>query len=67
MAITASVDITKTPIELTVTSDKRTVSVSVTTAGETAVGTATFPIVVTDATRTWTKKTDDGHVAVYTA
>lgn len=66
MAITASVDISKSPIELTVTSDKRVVNVSVTSAGETATGTATFPVTVTDASRTWTKKSDNGLVAVYT-
>lgn len=66
MAITASIDLTKSPIELTVVSDKRKVEVSVQAAGETATGTATFPVLVTDAARTWTKKTDDGATAVYT-
>jgi hypothetical protein len=65
-ALTATVDLTKTPIELTVKSDKRKIAVSVTTAGETATGTATFPVVVTDPTRTWTLKSDDGLTAVYT-
>jgi hypothetical protein len=67
MAITASVDITKNPIELTVTSDKRVVSVSVSAAGETATGSATFPVTVTDASRTWTKVSDTGLVAKYTS
>ena len=67
MAITANLDLTKSPIELTVVSDSRKVTVSVKSAGETATGTATFPVVVTDASRTWTKKTDDGTTAVYTA
>lgn len=67
MALTATVDVSKNPIELTVTSDKRVVAVTVTAAGETAVGNATFPVVVTDSSRTWTKKSDTGLVAVYTA
>ena len=67
MALTASVDITKTPIELKVTSDKRKVAVTVAAAGETAVGTAVFPVTVTDSSgRTWTKVSDDDTVAVYT-
>lgn len=66
MALTASVDVTKTPAELTVVSDKRQVEVTVTAAGETAVGTAVFPVKVTDEDRTWTKKSDDGVTAVYT-
>lgn len=67
MAISAVVDITKTPPTLTVVSDKRIVSVSVTAAGETAVGTATFPVTVTDAGRIWKIVTDDGKTATYTA
>lgn len=67
MALTGKIDLTKTPIELTVTSDKRKVAVTVTAAGETATGTATFPVTVTDASgRAWTQKSDDGSVAVYT-
>lgn len=67
MAITASIDVAKTPIELTVSSDKRKVEVSVTAAGETATGTAVFPVIVKDDSgRTWTKKSDDGSTAVYT-
>lgn len=65
MALTATVDLTKTPPILTVVSDKRIVSVSVTAAGETAVGTATFPIVVSDALRVWKQISDDGKTAVY--
>ena len=68
MALSASIDITKNPIELTVTSDKRIVAVTVTAAGETASGTATFPIVITQSGgRVWTLKgTDNGTTAVYT-
>lgn len=68
MALTAKIDTSKTPIELTVTSDKRKVAVEVKTGGETAVGTALFPIVFTDlGGRTWTQKSDDGSVAVFTS
>lgn len=68
MALTATVDITKTPITLTVTSTKRLISVAVTSAGETATGTATFPIALTDSTgRVWTSVSDDGKTAVYTS
>lgn len=67
MALSASIDLSKTPIELTVISDKRQVAVSVTAAGETAVGSATFPVTVSDDSgRTWTKTSDDGLTAVYT-
>lgn len=67
MAITASINLTKTPIELTVVSDKRKVAVSVTSAGETATGTATFPVAVSDDSgRVWTRKSDDGTTAVFT-
>ncbi len=66
MALTAAVDLTKTPITLTVTSDKRKVAVTVTSAGETATGSATFPITVTDTSgRVWTVVSDDGATAVY--
>lgn len=68
MALTASINLTKTPPELTVTSDKRKVTVSVTAAGETATGTATFPVTVSDDSgRVWTRKSDDGAVAIYTS
>lgn len=67
MALTAAVDTAKSPIELKVTSDKRKVEVTVTAAGETAVGTAVFPIKITDDSgRVWTLKSDDGATAVYT-
>lgn len=66
MALTATVDITKTPITLTVVSAKRVVNVTVTAAGETAIGAARFPITLTDSTgRVWTVVTDDGATAVY--
>lgn len=67
MALTATINLSKTPAELTVTSDKRRVAVSVTAAGETATGTATFPVTVQDDSgRVWTRKSDDGLVAVFT-
>jgi hypothetical protein len=66
MAITASVDLTKTPIQLTVTSDKRKVSVQVTAVGETATATGQFPIKIQDDSgRTWNVVSDDGVTAVY--
>jgi hypothetical protein len=66
MALTATVDLSVTPPTLTVTSDKRKVSVEVTSAGETATGTATYPVNVTDSSgRAWTLSTDDGATAVY--
>ena len=67
MALTASVDVTKNPIELTVVSDKRKVSVVVEAVGEQATATGQFPVKVTDSSgRTWTIKSDDGTTAVYT-
>lgn len=66
MALTATINLSKTPPELTVTSDKRKVAVSVTAAGETATGTATFPVTVADDSgRVWTRKSDDGTTAIY--
>ncbi|MDR6907454.1 hypothetical protein J2X63_003162 [Agromyces sp. 3263] len=69
MALTATVDLTKTPIELRVVSDRRKVEVTAFSVGETAVGTALFPVpVITDASgRVWTKKSDDGVTTVYTS
>lgn len=67
MALSARVDLTKTPIELSITSDRRKVSVEVTAAGETATATGTFPVKITDSSgRTWTPKSDDGITAVFT-
>jgi hypothetical protein len=65
--LTASVDLSKSPAELTVVSDKRAVSVVVSAVGETATATGTFPVRLTDADRTWKVKSDDGKTAVYTA
>ena len=65
--VTAKVDTTKSPIELTVTSDKRKVSVVVTAVGESVTATGVFPVVVEDDSgREWTLKSDDGATAVYT-
>lgn len=67
MALSATVDISKNPIELTVVSDKRIVAVTVTAAGETATGEARFPVVITQSGgRVWTLKSDNGTTAVYT-
>lgn len=70
MALTVTVDLTTKPGTVTATavSDKRVVEVSVSAAGDVATGTATFPITFSDtAGRTYTKKSDDGATAVYTA
>lgn len=64
MALTATVDLTKTPPTLTVVSDKRLVTVTVTSAGDTATGVAQYPITVTDLVRTWKPVSDDGKTAV---
>jgi len=70
--LTASVDTTKTPLELTIglgdaLAERRSLHVEVTVLGETAVVDTRFPIKVADAERTWTLKFDDGDLAVYTA
>jgi len=72
--ITGTVDVTKSPLELTVKLDtalaeKRTVHVDITVLGETVGVDALFPIKVVDAERTWTKKSEstDGTTAVFTA
>ena len=68
MTLSAAVNVTKSPIELTVTSDKRKITGTVTVAGETANYSGAFEPVITDTSgRTWVKKTDDGSVAVYTS
>lgn len=69
MALTATVDLsTPGTITATAVSDKRLVSVTVAAVGETATATGEFPITFSDtAGRTYTKKTDDGTTAVYTA
>lgn len=67
MALSATIDLTATPIKLTVVSDKRIVAVEVTAANETATGTATFPVTITQTGgRTWTLQSDNGTTAVYT-
>jgi hypothetical protein len=68
MALSATLDITVTPIKLTVTSDKRKVDVEVKASGETATGTATFPVQITQTGgRTWTLQSDNGTTAIYTS
>lgn len=68
-ALAVTVDLsTPGTIIATAVSDKRQVAVSVYAAGETATGTATFPITFSDtAGRKYTKKSDDGVTAVYAA
>ena len=67
MSLTAAVDITVAPITLTITSDRRKVTGTVVSQGETATYSATFPVTITDTSgRVWTMKTDDGVKAVYT-
>jgi hypothetical protein len=67
VALSATVDVSVTPIRLTVVSDKRIVAVTVTAAGETATGSAQFPVTITNpGGRTWTLQSDNGTTAVYT-
>lgn len=67
MALTAAVDINATPPKLTVTSNRRRVSGTVTSAGDTANYVALFPVTITDDSgRVWTNVSDDGTTAVYT-
>lgn len=71
MALTATIDTSKTPFELTVVSDKRKFAgeVTVSVGGDTgkAPYSGAFEPTVTDSSgRVWTKKTDDGTTAVYT-
>lgn len=63
--LTASVNTTVTPATLTVTSDRRHVSVEVHCAGETATATGSFPVQIVDSDRTWEQVSDDGTTAVY--
>jgi len=72
--LTASVDTTKTPLELTVVlsnalAARRSLHVEVTVLGETVLVDTLFPLTVTDAERTWTLKAETtlGDLAVYTA
>lgn len=68
MALTASVDLTQTPIRLTVVSDRRKVSGTVTVGGETANYSASFPVSISDDSgRVWSVFSDDGATAVYTS
>lgn len=67
MTITAKIDTTVTPATLTITSDKRKVSVLVTAVGETVTATGQFAVTEVDASgHVWTPKSDDGTTAVYT-
>ena len=70
--LTASVDTTKTPLELNIglsaeLAEKRSIHDDITVLGETVAVDALFPIKVVDAERTWTLKSDSGTTAVYTA
>lgn len=67
MALSGKLDLSKSPIELTVTSDRRNVEVTVATAGETLTLKDRWPARITaPGGYTWTLKTDDGTTAVYT-
>lgn len=67
MGLTVSIDATKTPLRMTVTSDRRKVPVIIKMAGETALGTAQFPVTIVDSSgRAWSPVSDDGLTAVYT-
>lgn len=66
MTLKATVDVSKTPLELTVVSNKRAVSGTVTVGGETATFSGSLePTVVDDSGRVWSKVSDDGSTAVY--
>lgn len=67
MALSAVVDLTVTPITLTIVSDRRKVTGTITSAGDTATYTAQFPVTIVDSSgRTWTVRGDNGSTAVYT-
>jgi hypothetical protein len=63
--LTGTLDATKTPPTLTIVSNKRVLSVTVASAGDTLTVTGAYPITITDAVHTWTKSADDGTTAVY--
>ena len=66
MALTVNLDLTKTPITLTVVSDRRRVDVAVTVLGETITASGRFPITISDDSgRRWDLASDDGTTAVY--
>lgn len=66
MSLTAKLDLTVNPPTLTVTSDRRKVSVQVTAVGETATATGLFPVTVSDSSgKQWKQVSDDGTTAVY--
>lgn len=69
MALSATVDVNANPPKLTVTSDDREFTVTVTSAftNEEATATGTWPLTVSDSSgHTWTEQSDDGTTAVYT-
>lgn len=60
-------DFTKSPVTVTVTSDKRKITLTATAAGETASAVAIWPLTFTDDSgHVWTKGTDNGLSVVYT-
>jgi hypothetical protein len=65
--LTANVDLTKTPIELTVVSDRRVIDFDVHSAGETTTAYGVWPIRFEETDRVWKLKSDDKKTAVYTA
>lgn len=67
MALTGSLDLTKTPAVLTVVSDRRKESVDIHSAGDDLTLTGNWPVAVSDSSgRVWTVQSDDGVTAVYT-
>lgn len=68
MALTAKADVTVNPATLTIVSDRRIISGTVTSQGESATYKAIFPLSISDDSgKVWTFKSDDGKVAVYVA
>jgi predicted methyltransferase len=66
MTISAKLDLTAAPPTLTVTSDKRKVSVEVSAVGEKTTATGMFPVTVTDSSgKVWKSVSDDGTTATF--
>lgn len=66
--LTAKADVTVTPATLTVVSDRRIITGTVTSQGEQATYEARFPVTVKDDSgRVWVLKSDDGKTATYTS
>lgn len=62
--LSVAINTTVTPATLTIKSDRRIDTVTVSAAGETATAKAVFPITITDSTsHVWTLLSDDGQTA----